>query len=117
MSDIKKSNRGGKREGAGRPRKPQSMELKKLINQSVDFTEALKTLMHIVNSPKSKDSDRIKVVELLLAYNYGKPHQSVAIETNLSPLASPERIAEFWQFAETIDLDELPNTDKEQEDE
>ena len=113
---VVKSNRGGKREGAGRPRKPQSMELKKLIAQSVDFEDALKTLMHIVNSPKSKDSDRIKVVELLLAYNFGKPHQSVQIDATVSPLASPERIAEFWQYAEELDLDELP-TDNIQEDE
>ena len=114
--EVVKSKRGGKREGAGRPRKPQSMELKKLIGESVDFSEVLKTLMHIINSPKSKDSDRIKVSELLMAYNFGKPHQSVQIDATMTPLASPERIAEFFEYAETIDLDELP-TDNIEEDE
>lgn len=107
MSDVpQKSKRGGKREGSGRPRKVQSKELKTLINESVDFKETLKSLMHIINSPKSKDSDRIKCIELLLQYNFGKPHQSVQLEAHVSPLASPERVAEFWALAETIDITE-----------
>ena len=103
----KKSKRGGKREGAGRPKLVQNKNLKALISESVDFQGVLKSILHIINNPKSKDSDRLKASQLLLEYNFGKPHQSVAIDATIKGGLSPEKIASFYELAEEIESEDI----------
>jgi len=53
--------------------------------------EAIEILMGIVHDPKSKDSDRIRCIEIILDRGYGKP-----LQPNRD-LGQGESWAEFWR--------------------
>jgi hypothetical protein len=76
MSDNRKNN-GGAREGAGRKSKAEEMGLPALINEVIG-EEGKKSLVEKLKELALKGD--IKAVTLLMAYIFGKPSDSGALE-------------------------------------
>ena len=74
--------RGGYRPGAGRKSKAEEMGLAKLLDQCFvdeDRRKCIKALLEISRSRKASYSDRLKAIEMLLSYTYGRPRQAVEL--------------------------------------
>jgi hypothetical protein len=57
--------------------------LKSLLKQHVDYGKVFEVLASIVYgqlAPQARTADRIKASELLLAYEYGRPQQSIKLD-------------------------------------
>lgn len=76
MSDGRKSN-GGKRKGAGRPPKADEITLIKKIDAHFDTDKMIKKLVEILDNDKARESDKIKAIQLLWSYRWGKPKETV----------------------------------------
>lgn len=74
MVDGRKNN-GGPRKGAGRPPKADEIKLAERIRNVISDDELLHGLAQIARDPK--DKNRIKAIELLTGYLYGRPTQRV----------------------------------------
>ena len=67
--------------GGGRPKMPE--ELKEAFRELTPA--AVQALSEIINSSASKPMERIKAAEVILDRGWGKPTQSMEIETNKIP--------------------------------
>ena len=69
----KRKNNGGKREGAGRPKKADELKLIEKLDNLIDNDEVIKTLGKQILKGDSK------AMSLYFGYRYGKPKESVDI--------------------------------------
>lgn len=72
------SAKGGKREGAGRPkglRNKRTEKVKEIIDRVVDFDVVFKKMYELATGPKPD----AYAAKLLLEYGFGKPNQSIDI--------------------------------------
>ena len=65
----------------GRPKMPE--DLKEAFRELTPA--AVRALSEIINSPESKPVERIRAAEVILDRGWGKPTQSMEIETNKVP--------------------------------
>ena len=68
---------GGKRKGAGRPPKADELTLIKKIDAHFDTDKMISKLAEIINNEKTRESDKIKAIQLLWNYRWGKPKETV----------------------------------------
>lgn len=71
--------RGGKRAGAGRP--PDSIREK--CQEIIDKNQLLAELSRLAKAAK-KETDRLRAMEMVLAYAYGRPQQPVGLQGNVA---------------------------------
>ena len=74
--------RGGSGRGQGRKSKDEEKRIRDLASPYT--TNAIDTVIEIMQSKESKDADRISCAKLLLAYTFGTPVQTVDQTTNLN---------------------------------
>jgi len=72
----KRANNGGARQGAGRKTKQQENKLKKRLDEKINKDEALSKLGELVAKGD------MRAVQLYLSYRYGKPKESVDINSS-----------------------------------
>ena len=68
----KRKNNGGKRDGAGRPKKADELKLIEKLDNLIDNDEVIKTLGKQI----------LKAMSLYFGYRYGKPKESVDITSS-----------------------------------
>tara|TARA_R110000803_G_scaffold56889_1_gene114349 strand:+ start:5481 stop:5813 length:333 start_codon:yes stop_codon:yes gene_type:complete len=104
MSDVpQKSNRGGKRVGAGRKPKLPTAEIKGIIEGVVDFEKMIRHLDKELYKPKTSLANKLKIGDLLLAYAHGKPTTSAIVEASVTT-DSVQDMTDMWNLlAEDID--------------
>ena len=73
---MKVENRGGSRQGAGRKPKVQEQKLIERLDAIIDKDEALSKLGELVVKGD------MRAVQLYLSYRYGKPKESVDINSS-----------------------------------
>ena len=73
---MKVENRGGSRQGAGRKTKQQEHKLIERLDAIIDKDEALSKLGELVTKGD------MRAVQLYLSYRYGKPKESVDINSS-----------------------------------
>jgi hypothetical protein len=73
---MKVENRGGSRQGAGRKPKAQEQKLIERLDAIIDKDEALAKLGELVHKGD------MRAVQLYLSYRYGKPKESVDINSS-----------------------------------
>ena len=73
---MKVENRGGSRQGAGRKPKAQEQKLIERLDAIIDKDEALSKLGELVSKGD------MRAVQLYLSYRYGKPKESVDINSS-----------------------------------
>ena len=71
-----RKNNGGAREGAGRKPKAQEQKLIERLDAIIDKDEALEVLGHLVAKGD------IRAVQLYLSYRYGKPKESIDLNSS-----------------------------------
>ena len=72
----KRKNNGGKRDGAGRPKKADELKLIEKLDNLIDNDDVIKTL------GKQILKGDIKAMSLYFGYRYGKPKESVDITSS-----------------------------------
>ena len=72
----KRANNGGARQGAGRKTKQQEHKLIERLDAIIDKDEALSKLGELVSKGD------MRAVQLYLSYRYGKPKESVDINSS-----------------------------------
>ena len=104
MSDVpQKSNRGGKRVGAGRKPKLPVAEIKGVIEGVVDFEKMIRHLDKELYKPKTSLANKLKITDILLSYRYGKPVTSAIVEANVTTDTAQD-MTDMWNLlAEDID--------------
>lgn len=76
--------RGGKREGAGRPKGSPNKATASIRDAAQAFTEeALQTLAKVMRDPDSPAASRVAAASALLDRGHGKPTQSVDIDASV----------------------------------
>lgn len=68
---------GGKREGAGRPKKAESMGLTALLNECWEEDARRECITKLASMARGGDLDAMK---LLMAYTFGKPKEKVELQ-------------------------------------
>jgi len=76
----KRKNNGGKREGAGRPKKADELKLIEKLDNLIDNDEVIKTLGKQILKGDSK------AMSLYFGYRYGKPKESVDVSNDKVPI-------------------------------
>ena len=76
FQNMKVENRGGSRQGAGRKPKAQEQKLIERLDAIIDKDEALSKLEELVYKGD------MRAVQLYLSYRYGKPKESVDINSS-----------------------------------
>ncbi len=109
MGFKKNNGYGGKRDGAGRPKKADELTLIKAIDKYADTDNLIKRIVKIMDAKDSRASDKLKAITLLLEYKYGKPTQKfdASIESD-----QPMNILNLGDGV-PIDLEEIRNIVKE----
>ena len=67
-------SRGGKREGSGRP----ADYIRSVCQDIIDKNQLTHELARLAKSAK-KETDRLRAMEMVFAYAYGKPQQPVGL--------------------------------------
>jgi hypothetical protein len=76
--------RGGKREGAGRPKGALNKVTASVMEAAQSFTtDALSTLAEIMRNPEHPAAARVSAANALLDRGHGKPTQSVELDGSL----------------------------------
>ena len=85
--------RGGKREGAGRPKGAVNKATASVRDAAQAFTvDALSTLAEIMRSPEHPAAARVSAASALLDRGHGKPTQSLEVEGDLNAAATVSEI-------------------------
>jgi hypothetical protein len=82
----------------GRPKTPQAF--KELAESK--SVEMLQVAIDIVNDPKTKPSDKLKGIELVIAYGVGKPVQTIETNNNNTTIIDEEQDAKNKLIAQRI---------------
>jgi len=75
--DNRVNNKGGKREGSGRPSKAEEQNLTENLHRFIDRDEAIAVLKRMI-----MDDNNFKALALYFAYVYGKPREVKDITIN-----------------------------------
>lgn len=77
---------GGKRRGAGRPKKEDENRIRTLCFNAIDqtFGSEVGFFNHLASLAKSakRDADKLAAIGKIMDYAYGKPSQSIDMTTN-----------------------------------
>jgi len=76
----KRKNNGGKRDGAGRPKKADELKLIEKLDNLIDNDEVIKTLGKQILKGDSR------AMSLYFGYRYGKPKESVDVSIDKVPI-------------------------------
>jgi len=86
-------SRGGKREGAGRPKGAVNKATASVREAAQSFTtDALSTLAEIMRDPEHPAAARVSAAQALLDRGHGKPTQSVELDGALDVSATVSEI-------------------------
>lgn len=82
-TEDKRKNNGGKRQGSGRKPKAEELTLLKKIDRFIDTDYLIKSIVDIIEKEDGRDADKLKAIQMLMEYRWGKPKQQIE-QTNIN---------------------------------